>query len=131
MGLKKYIEAPVKYTDIQQFIREFTGEINDEYEVNWGMDFTFRGKEYHLCRYQMESSEKRVQFSEMLARNLSKCKYEVALCRPRIYSFFSTSNMDIIGWYEDIYDMLENCIIDGMKLKDVLLSDEFIKTGKD
>ncbi len=36
-----------------------------------------------------------------------------------------------IGWYADLNDVLENCIIDGRKFKDVIMDDSTIIEGKD
>lgn len=37
----------------------------------------------------------------------------------------------LIGWYSDLNDVLENCIIDGRKFKDVIMDDSTKIEGKD
>ena len=52
MGIKDgTYEAPDIYDDINDFIREYSCDKNEEFETNQGMDFTYNGKTYHLCRY--------------------------------------------------------------------------------
>lgn len=125
-------EAPDVYDDINDFIREFSCEYNDEYEVNWGMDFTYNGKKYHLCRYPMESKERKEKFSKIVGKDLFKCNYEVALFDSTLpQDELSFSYVHYIGWYTDIYDLLDNCEIEGKKFKDLLLNHEITVTGKD
>lgn len=125
-------EAPDVYDDINDFIREYSCEYNDEFEVRWGMDFTYKDKTYHLCRYPMEGAELKKIFSKIVGKNLFQCNYEVALIDSKLpYSELSFDNVHYIGWYTDIYDLLDNCEIEGKKFKDLLLNHEIVVTGKD
>ena len=125
-------EAPIVYDDINDFIREYSSYPNDEYETNQGMDFEYNGKEYHLCRYPMESEERKKIFSKIVGKDLSKCEYEVALIDPNLpQDELSFEDVHYIGWYVDIYDLVENCEIEGKKFKDLLLSHEIVVTWKD
>lgn len=36
-----------------------------------------------------------------------------------------------VGWYSDLNDVLENCIIDGRKFKDIIMYDSNKIEGKD
>ena len=36
-----------------------------------------------------------------------------------------------VGWYSDLNDVLENCIIDGRKFKDIIMYDSTKIEGKD
>ena len=125
-------EVPIVYDDINDFIREYSSYPNDEYETNQGMDFEYNGKEYHLCRYPMEDEELKEKFSKVTGKDLSKCEYEVALIDRNLpQDELSFDNVHYIGWYTDIYDLVENCEIEGKKFKDLLLSHEIVVTGKD
>ena len=44
---------------------------------------------------------------------------------------FIDDDFILIGWYSDLDDVLENCIIDGRKFKDVIMDDSTKIEGKD
>ncbi len=125
-------EAPDVYDDINDFIREYSCEYNEEFEVRWGMDFTYNGKKYHLCRYPMEGAELKRKFSKIVGKDLFQCNYEVALIDSTLpQDELSFRAVHYIGWYTDIYDLIDNCEIEGKKFKDLLLNHELVVTGKD
>lgn len=133
MGIKDgTYEAPDIYDDINDFIREYSCDKNDEFETNQGIDFTYNGKIYHLCRYPMEDEELKRKFSKITGKDLFKCEYEVAIIDSTLpQGKLSFGEVHYIGWYSDIYDLLENCEIEGKKFKDLLLNHEIVVTGKD
>ena len=133
MGIKDgAYEAPDVYDDINDFIREYSCDKNEEFETNQGMDFSYNGKSYHLCRYPMEDAELKIKFSKIVSKDLFKCEYEVALIDSTLpQNELSFDNVHYVGWYTDIYDLLDNCEIDGKKFKDLLLNHEIKVTGKD
>lgn len=126
-----YIDAPDKYTNIEDFIREFTGENNEEYETNWGMDFEYNGESYHLSRYQMESNELRKKFEKQLGYSLNDYMYEVCINKKTKGNIFSFDGITIIGIYKDVYDLLENFKLDNKKFKEIIISDAICIKGKD
>lgn len=44
---------------------------------------------------------------------------------------FDDNEFPLIGWYADLNDVLENCIIDGRKFKDVIMDDSTKIEAKD
>ena len=85
------------------------------------MDFTYNGKSYHLCRYPMEDAKLKIKFSKIVSKDLFKCEYEVALIDSTLpQNELSFDNVHYVGWYTDIYDLLDNCEIDGKKFKDLM-----------
>ncbi len=54
-----------------------------------------------------------------------------ALVDPNYESDFQFEEYHFIGWYNDIYDLLENCYIEGVKFKDVIIDDDIVIEGKD
>ena len=129
MEINKYLSAPDQYNNIDEFIREFTNELNKEFEVNWGLDFTYKSKEYHFCRYQMENDKDKMRFSRILNRDVSKCVYVLALMGENRRNQFNISkNTTIIGWFETIEDVLNNRLIDNRSFKDILLDPKTVIT---
>lgn len=117
------------YKSINEFIGEYSGKRNDKYNKLYGLDFKFNGKLYRMTMDQMEPDDVRQKFESKLKRKLGK--YEVALVDTNIDSDFRFNEYHFIGWYDDIYDLLENCFIDGIKFKDVIMNDDTIIEGKD
>lgn len=78
---------------------------------------------------QMEPDNIRKIFEKKLNKKLGK--YEVALVDPNSISDYQFNEYQFIGWYDDIFDLLENCYIDGIKFKDVIIDDNTIIERKD
>lgn len=78
---------------------------------------------------QMEPNKLRNEFEKKLNKKLGK--YEVVLVDSNSHSDYQYGEYQFIGWYDDIYDLLENCYIDGIKFKDVIMADDTIIEGKD
>lgn len=78
---------------------------------------------------QMEPDSIRKEFEKKLNKKLGK--YEVALIDSKICSDYQFEEYRFIGWFNDIYDLLENCYVDGVKFKDVITDGDTIIEGKD
>lgn len=80
----------------------------------------------------MAGEERRRRFSKIVGKDVSKCTYEVALIDGSLpQDELSFDGVDYIGWYTDIYVLLDNCEIEGKKFKDLLLNHEIEVIGKD
>lgn len=117
------------YNSLEEFIGEYSGIRNEKYDIVYGLDFRFNGKLYRMTMDQMETDDIRNEFEKKLNKKVGK--YEVALVDSNSHSDFQYGEYQFIGWYDDIYDLLENCYIDGMKFKDVITADDTIIEGKD
>ena len=132
MELKRYFNAPDKYHNIHEFVQEFTNDLNDEFEVNWGLDFLYKGKKYHFCRYQMESDSERQKFSNLLNRDLSKVIYEIAIIDLNFHNEFSISpDTTILGLFDSIQEVIECDVIENTMFSKILLDANTIITGRD
>lgn len=117
------------YKSLDEFIGEYSGIRSEKYDTVHGIDFRFNGKLYRMTMDQMEPNELRNVFENKLNKKLGK--YEVALVESDGSSDFQFEEYQFIGWYNDIYDLLENCYIDGIKFKDIIMADDTIIEGKD
>ena len=117
------------YKSLEQFIGEYSGVRNEKYDIVYGLDFRYKGKLYRMTMDQMESDSVRQEFEIKLNKKLGK--YEVALVDEDYKSEFQFEEYHFLGWYDDVYDLLENCIIEGAKFKDVILDKNTIIEGKD
>lgn len=117
------------YNSLEDFIGEYSGIRSGKYDTVYGIDFTYNGKLYRMTMDQMEPDDVRKKFEEKLNKKLGK--YEVALVDPNGSGDFQYHNYQFIGWYDDIYDLLENCYIEGRKFKDVIMDDYTEIEGQD
>ncbi len=117
------------YNSLEDFIGEYSGIRSEKYDTVYGIDFTYNGKLYRMTMDQMEPDDVRKKFEDKLNKKLGK--YEVALVDPNGSSDFQYHNYQFIGWYDDIYDLLENCYIEGRKFKDVIMDDYTEIEGQD
>ncbi len=42
-----------------------------------------------------------------------------------------SESFELVGWYSDLEDVLDNCVIQGRKFRDVIMDDETEILGKD
>ena len=50
------------YKSLEQFIGEYSGVINEKYDIVYGLDFRYKGKLYRMTMGQMESDSVRQEF---------------------------------------------------------------------
>ena len=99
-----------EYNNLDEFIDEYaTGKSfswqNPDYKERFmGIEFSYKGVYYRMCREPGEDDE-----------------------MPKL----KDDDFILIGWYSDLNDVLENCIIDGRKFKDVIMDDSTKIEGKD
>lgn len=126
-----YKAAPDVYNDINDFILEYSSDYNDHFETNRGLDFIYKEKLYHMARYMAETVEERRQFSLILNKNIDDYQYEILIYEKLKSPFYLGNNITIIGFYKDIFDLVENAKIEDKLFKDLLLNHELTITGKD
>lgn len=117
------------YTNLDDFIGKYCGYEVKGYERLYGLDFKYHGKLYRITIEQIEPDDVRIQFESKLGKKLGP--YEVALIDNSLGSEFKFREYNFIGWYDDIYDLLDNCYIEGKKFKEVILSPDFVAEGQD
>ncbi|MGM9946507.1 hypothetical protein [Floccifex sp.] len=113
---------------------EFVDEYNKGVEMPWqnsdgkrrymGIEFTYKGVYYRMCREPGEDDEMPKLSNGKIGR------YDVMICHWAMPDY-KDDNFILIGWYSDLNDVLENCIIDGRKFKDVIMDDFTKIEGKD
>lgn len=97
------------YKNLHEFIKEYDDIDYGKYvEKHIGIEFEYNNKFYRMCNEPIMSA--------LPKRNgiiLNICTYT----GPDEYY----CSEKVLGWYEDLNDCLENWIIDGKKLKRLLL----------
>ncbi len=119
-----------EYNNLEEFIDEyatgksFSWQNEDLKERFMGIEFSYKGVYYRMCREP--SYEENLPILEDGRRG----RYDVMICHWAMPEF-EDDDFIWIGWYADLNDVLENCIIDGRKFKDVIMDDSTIIEGKD
>ncbi len=120
-----------EYNNLDEFIFEYckgreASESNIEKRQRYmGIEFLHNGVYYRMCREPYEEGvspvldgEKPGLFNVMIM-HCEKLGYPIA------------DSFENIGWYADIQDLLDNCIIDNRKFAEVIMDDSTRIMGKD
>lgn len=119
-----------EYESIDDFIfeyekgKEFSWQNAEKRECFMGIEFKYCGKYYRMCREPFSDEER------PLSKNGKHCFYDVLLidCNG-LYP--QNNGYELIGWFEDLYDVLANCFIEGRPFKDVIMDDSIKILSKD
>lgn len=115
-----------EYDSIDQFIYEYKDDpafsTDDEHPRKYmGIEFRYHGVYYRMCREPNPYDKNK---HRPMPSNGKIGHYEVTImhCNKKGYPIADT--FESIGWYGDIDDLLNHCIIDGKTFKDVIMADE-------
>jgi len=78
-----------------------------------------------MCREPLDENEK-VTLSDGRTG-----QYDVILLHCEKTGYPQSESCELIGWYADLDDVLENCMIQGRKFKDVIMDEQTEILGKD
>ncbi|MCR5024117.1 MAG: hypothetical protein K6A90_07275 [Lachnospiraceae bacterium] len=90
-----------------------------------GIEFLYKGVYYRMCREPYEEGvtpmldDGRPGLYNIMIMHCEKLGYPIA------------DSFESIGWYADIQDLLDNCIIDDHPFKDIIMDDSTSIMGKD
>lgn len=119
-----------EYNNLDEFIDEYYKGVEMPWQSSdgkrryMGIEFSYKGVYYRMCREPGEDSEMSVLPDGRIGR------YDVMICHWAMPEY-NDDDFILIGWYSDLDDVLENCIIDGRKFKDVIMDDSTKIEGKD
>ena len=119
-----------EYNSLEEFIDEystgksFSWQNSDHKERFMGIEFTYNNVYYRMCREPIEDSKLPILQNGRIGR------YDVMICHFWMNEY-KDNDFVLVGWYSDLNDVLENCIIDGRKFKDVIMDDSTKIEGKD
>ncbi len=119
-----------EYNNLDEFIDEYYKGVEMPWQSSdgkrryMGIEFSYKGVYYRMCREPGEDSEMPVLPDGRIGR------YDVMICHWAMPEY-NDDDFILIGWYSDLDDVLENCIIDGRKFKDVIMDDSTKIEGKD
>ena len=119
-----------EYNNLDEFIDEYYKGVEMPWQSSdgkrryMGIEFSYNGVYYRMCREPGEDSEMPVLPDGRIGR------YDVMICHWAMPEY-NDDDFILIGWYSDLDNVLENCIIDGRKFKDVIMDDSTKIEGKD
>lgn len=119
-----------EYNSLDEFIDEYYKGVEMPWQSSdgkrryMGIEFSYKGVYYRMCREPGEDDEMPKLPDGRIGR------YDVMICHWAMPEF-KDDDFILIGWYSDLKDVLENCIIDGRKFKDVIMDDSTKIEGKD
>ena len=119
-----------EYNSLDEFIDEYYKGVEMPWQSSdgkrryMGIEFSYKGVYYRMCRELGEDDEMPKLPEGRIGR------YDVMICHWAMPEF-KDDDFILIGWYSDLNDVLENCIIDGRKFKDVIMDDSTKIEGKD
>lgn len=113
-----------QYKNLDEFIFEYNDYRDPSNGKFMGIEFKYNGKYYRMCREPLNSCE-RMEDGTLL-------EYDVMQIITPSGNYLD-GNMEylLIGWYKNLNDVLENCIIDGKKFKDIIMEDYTEILGQD
>lgn len=113
-----------EYDTLDEFCREYDEVDYKNQRGFMGIEFTYRDVYYRMCREPIPETDRPI------LSNGKRGRYRVVIVHWKD-GWFSDFEYELIGWYEDINDLLDNCRLGDMKFKDVIMADETEIIGKD
>ena len=114
-----------EYNNLQEFVEEYDGKDYKAHQSFIGIEFTYHGVYYRMCREPGPKS-----WWPILPDGL-KGRYRVVIVHWHETPTELNFDYELIDWYRDIDDLLENCSIDGKSFQEVIMADETKIIGKD
>lgn len=116
--------------EISSFIEKFSGEYSFLEGSIRGVEFIFRNRFYRITRFPTFDKEETEKLKEKFSKKIGE--YEVIkLPISKYLENFNWSSDIVIGLYDNINDLLNNCIIEGVVLNDIVTSSETTFLGID
>lgn len=118
--------ANKEFNNIEEFIEGFTrtGPTPENYTydgVIWGMEFQYKNRIFRITRDTVgHERELRIKFNKS-----DKAYIQLFEILEDEYPNAPSDDLDMyLGIFDDVYDLLENGYIDGVKLKEIIASDQ-------
>ena len=118
--------ANKEFNNIEEFIEGFTrtGPTPENYTydgVIWGMEFQYKNRIFRITRDTVgHERELRIKFNKS-----DKAYIQLFEILEDEYPNAPSDDLDMyLGIFDGVYDLLENGYIDGVKLKEIIASDQ-------
>lgn len=114
-----------EYKSLLEFCQEYDENKYDEsIEKHIGIEFVYNQMYYRMCREPIEESELPI------LSDGKKAQIDVNIVHWKD-GFGSDFSYELVGWYSNLNDVLNNCVLQGQCFKDVIMDDATEIIGKD
>ena len=119
-----------EYNDLQEFIYEYESGRSipaDKLDRQkfMGIEFKYNDVCYRMCREPRDDKDTVVLSGGRIGQ------YDVMILHCEKTGYPLSESFELIGWYADLNDVLNNCIIQERKFRDVIMDDQTEILGKD
>ena len=120
-----------EYNNLDEFIfeyckgRESSSDNPEQRQRFMGIEFSYNGVFYRMCREPLEQESS----ANNNAQNPGIYNLMIMHCDSQEYPV--ADSFESIGYYSDLDDLLNNCIIDEKPFREVIMDDETEILGKD
>ena len=105
-----------QYKKLDEFIFEYEDYRDPANGKFMGIEFEYNGKFYRMCREPLDACQK--------SEDGFLLEYDVMQIVTSSGNYLDDEMEYLpIGWYRDLNDVLENCLIEGKKFKEVIIDD--------
>ena len=113
-----------EYQNLKEFCEEYDGREYPDHQSFIGIEFTYHGVYYRMCREPLPDSELPT------LPDGRKGRYRVVIVHWHD-GWFSDFDYELVGWFADLDDLLQNCQLDGKHFAAVIMDDTTEIVGKD
>lgn len=120
-----------EYNNLEDFIfeyskgTEFSWQNKEKRRRYMGIEFSYHHCYYRMCREPIDEKKRPI------LDNGKRALYDVMLINCGKDGYPGLDHYDLIGWYADLDDVLDHCIIEGRPFKEVIMDDDTEILGKD
>ena len=119
-----------EYDSLEKFIYEYENgrhsSIDDSHGRKFmGIEFFYNGVYYRVCREPLNDDER----PKLGNGKLGFYNVSIMHCEEKGYPI--AENFESVGWYSDIYDLLDHCVITGKIFREVIMDDKTKILSKD
>ena len=120
-----------EYNSLEEFIfeyckgRESSSENPEHRQRFMGIEFSYKGIFYRMCREPIDDGQPPLSGTE------KKGQYNVMIMHCITRGYPVADSFESLGWYSDLDDLLNNCIIDEKPFREVIMDDNTEILGKD
>lgn len=120
-----------EYTSLNEFVyeycqgKEFSWQNDEQKERYMGIEFSYNGTYYRMCREPYD------EVSTPILKNGSPAMYDVMIMHCEKSGYPTADSFEVVGWYENLADVLENCILQGKRFEEIIMDDTTQILSKD
>jgi hypothetical protein len=121
-----------EYNSLEEFIYEYESgrsipSDHLERRKYMGIEFKYNGVYYRMCREPEPKDEKEI----VILPDGRNGKYDVMILHCERTGYPLSESFELIGWYADLEDVLNNCVLQGKKFREVIMDDGTEILGQD